>query len=362
MALALTIERRLRSFSLKAALEVADGECLALFGHSGSGKSMTLRSIAGLDRPDAGRIDLDGRVVFDAARRVNIAPHLRNVGLVVQHYALFPHLTAAQNIAYGLVGWDAPARRRRIAELIELLRLDGLGERMPHELSGGQQQRVALARALARPVSALLLDEPFSALDEALRGDLRVELLRLRKELAVPILFVTHDLREAYLLADRIAVLDVGRILQIGAPDEILRRPLKHRVAQLTGVRNILIGESLADGRIEIGDLPFRVANPLAAGRAVHVVIRSERCLLRRVLPDEALPENCFVADVTEDLAFGNSHTLALAPVGAGPAIEVEVASHPYEVLGVAKRRRWVVELPWADLYAIPAEIESEDG
>jgi len=353
MSLAVDIERRLRDFHLRIAIEVAEGELVALFGHSGSGKSMTLRSIAGLERPDAGTVQLGDRVLFDARRGIDVAPHRRNVGLVVQQYALFPHLTAAENIAYGLTGWDRGARARRVAELAALLSIDGLEARMPHQLSGGQQQRVALARALASVVDVLLLDEPFSALDEALRGDLRAELLRLRGELAIPVVFVTHDLREAHLLADRIAVIDDGRVLQFASRDEVFRRPSSRRVAELTGVQNIFAGTPAGDGHFDVDGVPFR-ADVAAAPGPVDLAIRAERCVLRRLAPGEVLPDNCYVADVVADLAFGNSHTLTLQPAGAGPAVEVEVASRPYEVLGIASRGRWVVELPAGDLHVMP--------
>ena len=355
MSVVVDIRKRLGTFSLDVAFE-ADHETVVLFGHSGSGKSVTLAAVAGLQRPDSGTIGVGGRAVFDAARDIDLPPQQRNVGYVVQHLALFPHLTAAENIAYSLVGWSASRRLERVEELLALLSLHGLGGRLPRQLSGGQQQRVALARALARPVDALLLDEPFSALDEALRGDLRAELLRLRSELAIPVIFVTHDLREAHLLGDRIAVIDGGRVLQFAAREDVFQRPLSRRVAELTGVRNLLEGRGRDDGGVEVRGRALRVDAAVAAGVAVDLAIRAERCNLRRIDPDGALPENCFVANVVADLAFGNTHSLRLEPEGVGPSVEVEVASRPYEVLGVASRHRWVVELPAADLHVMPCE------
>ncbi len=344
------IRRRLGAFALDVVFE-ADQETVVLFGHSGSGKSVTLASMAGLIRPDAGSIAIAGRTVFDAARGIDLPPQQRNVGYLVQQIALFPHLTAAENIGYSLTGWDREARARRVSELSVLLSIDGFEDRMPHQLSGGQQQRVALARALARPVDALLLDEPFSALDEALRGDLRAELLRLRSELAIPVVFVTHDLREAYLLADRIAVLDEGRVLQFASREDVFRRPSSRRVAELTGVRNLFEGETDASGRVVVAGVRFCVDAEVAPHASVDLSIRSERCVLRRLHHADPLPANCFVADIVSDLAFGNSHMLTFAPLGPGPAVEVEVASRPYEVLGVAAQQRWVIELPPADLH-----------
>ena len=352
MSVVVDIRKRLGAFALDVAFE-ADHETVVLFGHSGSGKSVTLAAIAGLHTPDSGAVSIGGRTVFDAARRIDLPPQQRNVGYVVQHLALFPHLTAAENIAYSLVGWSRADRDARVEELMTLLSLHDLGARLPRQLSGGQQQRVALARALARPVEALLLDEPFSALDEALRGDLRAELLRLRRELAVPVIFVTHDLREAHLLGDRVAVLDGGRVLQFDTRDEVFQRPRSRRVAELTGVRNLFEGRVADDGTVEVDGLPLCVDASAPRGAVVDLAIRAERCNLRRFDPDDALPENCFVANVVADLAFGNTHSLRLEPEGRGPAVEVEVASRPYEVLGVASRARWVVELPAGDLHVM---------
>ena len=339
-------------FRLEVAFE-AENELVVLYGRSGSGKSVTLRALAGLVRPESGRIEIGGRAVFDAAAGLELPPQQRRVGYVIQELALFPHLSMRQNVLIGLEhDREAPARYEALRALLSI---EGLDERRPHELSGGQQQRVALARALVRPSDVLLLDEPFSALDEALRSDLRSELLRLRREIELPIVFVTHDLREAHLLADRIAVIDEGRVLQFDARDEVFRRPSSRRVAELTGIANIFAGEVRA-GNVAVAGLVLRAADLDAVeGAAVDVAIRAERCILRRVDPDGALPENCFVAVVERDLAFGNTHTLQLAPEGAGPPVEVEVASRPYEVLGIGHQPRWVVELPAADLHVMPS-------
>jgi ABC-type sulfate/molybdate transport systems ATPase subunit len=347
------IRLRLGTFDLDVRFE-SDDETLVLFGHSGSGKSLTLASIAGLRRPDAGHISIGEHVVFDVGRGIDVPPQDRAVGYVVQNLALFPHLTVAENIGYGLGSLSRPERARRVAELIDLFGLGGLEERLPAHTSGGQQQRVALARALARPTSVLLLDEPFSALDESLRRDLRLELTRLRGEYGVPLVFVTHDLREAHLLGDRVAVLDRGRVLQCDERDAVFGRPASRRVAELTGVANIFAGHA-AGTAVEVAGLPLQVSTPAPAG-PVDVAIRAERCNLRRLDPASPLPENCYVATITHDLAFGNTHTLHLQPDGPGPAIEVEVASRPYEVLGVANRRQWVVELPARDLHVMAVE------
>ncbi len=357
MSIEFMVRKRLGPFGYEAAFE-ADQEILVLYGHSGAGKSLTLQFAAGLLRPDGGRISIDGRVVFDSSLAIDLRPQDRSVGYVVQDLALFPHLDIAANIAFGIP--RAVDKRRRTAELVELFGLKGLEERRPSTLSGGQQQRVALARALAREARVLLLDEPFSALDEALRTALRQELLRLRGELGLTILFVTHDLREAHLLADRIAVFDGGRVLQFADRETVFRRPANRRVAELTGVSNILRGRvSAAPGApcIEFAGVRMRVAgeatNGMAPGTEVDVAIRAERVNLRRVsLPE--IPANTFAATVVAEFAYGSTHTLRLQPDGPGPAFDVELAARPYEVLGIAGQRRWLVELPEADLHVMP--------
>ena len=352
--IAIDVRKQLSGFRLEAAF-ASEGGTTVLYGESGSGKSVTLQAIAGLLRPDSGAIRIGERTVFDSANGVDVPPHHRNLGYVVQQLALFPHLTVEENITYALIGATRSDRQHRLKELLALLSLEGLEHRLPRQISGGQQQRVALARALARPVDALLLDEPFSALDESLLADLRAELLRIRSELAIPIVFVTHDLREAYLLADSVAVIDDGRVLQHGTKEDVFQRPASRRVAQLTGVRNIFRGQVEGEGVITINGLPLHTAIPVGLSGKVDVAIRAERCILRRIDPDNELPPNCYVATVTTELAFGNTHTLRLQPEGRGPAVEIEVSSRPYDVLGIASQRRWVVELPAEDLRVIPA-------
>ena len=357
MTLELEISRQLGHFHYSAALQ-ARHEIVVLFGHSGAGKSLTLQFVAGLMRPDAGRIAIDGVEVYEAARGVNVPPQLRGVGYVVQDLALFPHLTVEQNIAFGVP--RAVDSRQRVRQLASLLHLEGFEGRKPSTLSGGQQQRVALARALARDAHLLLLDEPFSALDDALRVDLRRELLRLREELGLTILFVTHDLREAHLLADRIAVFDEGHVLQFGPRDQVFRRPLSGRVARLVGFTNIWPGNVTAvlSGAIEVEVagarlIASRLGPPPAPGTPVEVMIRAERVNLRREHADPA-GTNLIHGRAAEHFAYGNTHQLRFEPEGAGPQVNVEIAARPYEVLGVAERASWLIELPPEDLHVVP--------
>ena len=245
------------------------GAFLALLGPSGCGKTTTLRLIAGFERPDSGRIAVGGRVV--AAPGTFVPPERRQVGMVFQDYALFPHLDVARNVGYGLSG--RAGRADRVREMLELVGLAELGARMPHELSGGQQQRVALARALAPKPEVLLLDEPFSNLDAALRARVRAEVREILRTAGATAIFVTHDREEALSLADRVAVLWQGRLIQIARPDELYRRPASPEVAAFIGDADLFPGRA-SGGSVacELGTLPVC---PPAHG-PVHVLIRPE--------------------------------------------------------------------------------------
>ncbi|MFN3854877.1 MAG: sulfate/molybdate ABC transporter ATP-binding protein [Phreatobacter sp.] len=217
---------------LDVSLTCAAGEMLALVGPSGSGKTTTLRTIAGLYRPASGLVRAGATVWFDSAAGIDLPPHRRRVGLVFQQHALFPHMTAAGNVMAAMGHRPKAERRAEALRLLELVHLHGLDARYPAELSGGQQQRVAVARALAREPDILLLDEPFSSVDRRVRRALHAELRALRAAIAVPILLVTHDLGEAAGLADTMAVIDRGTIIQTGPPAEVLRHPASARVAE----------------------------------------------------------------------------------------------------------------------------------
>lgn len=363
--LAVDVEKRLGGFHLRARF-AGDRELIVLFGHSGSGKSLTLRAIAGLLRPDRGRIAIGGAPVFDAAQGIDVPPQRRGVGMVVQSYALFPHMTVRDNVAFGLDGLPKPAQHARVAELLRSLGLADLADRRPDAISGGQAQRVALARALAPQPRLLLLDEPFSALDSAIRVTLRRELARLKRELHLTIVFVTHDLREAYNLADQIAVFDAGQVLQVGSRDEVFNRPASARVARLTEVRNIWRGRvaSRDDAGVVIDTGGFAVraaAADLTIGAPVDACIRPERIILlrpERLAADEAR-DTVVTAEIVEEVGHGASYTLFFRlPGGAaarGHDIEVDLPAHPYEVMGVRERRIWTLAFPREAVHVMPA-------
>jgi molybdate transport system ATP-binding protein len=272
----------LRSFDVELALEVG-AETFALVGPSGAGKSSILRAVAGLARPARGRIACGEEVWFDADRRIDRRPEQRSVGYVFQEYALFPHLSVEQNVAFG---------GGRADGLLGRLRIDGLAKAKPAELSGGERQRVALARALARTPRVLLLDEPMSALDPHTRGSVRAELHDLLRELGLPALLVTHDFEDAAALADRVGVLAQGRLRQVGAPADLLGAPADPFVARLAGA-NVLsgVGARAVNGltAVLLDAGPTIYAADPAQGRTDVVVYPWDVSLAREAPDDSAL-------------------------------------------------------------------------
>ncbi|MFA5355021.1 MAG: ATP-binding cassette domain-containing protein [Thermodesulfovibrionales bacterium] len=244
MGLSVKIRKEMRGFSLDAQW-VMGNELLVLFGYSGAGKSITLQMIAGLMAPDEGCISSGVRVFYDSSRRISIPTHRRPFGYVFQDLALFPHMTVEENIRYGANGMEKAERETRIGEMLKTFHLQGLGRRLPSEISGGQKQRVALARALMRRPEVLLLDEPFSALDNPLRREMRQLLTDIRQEFAIPIVLVTHDILEAHTLADRMIVYSHGRVVQTGSPAEVVSNPADDDVARLVSLQDSLAGHSL---------------------------------------------------------------------------------------------------------------------
>jgi thiamine transport system ATP-binding protein len=291
-------------------LDVAPGEVLAVLGPSGSGKSTLLRAIAGLQPLAAGSVRLDGRDV------TTVPPHRRGVGLMFQDHALFPHRDVAGNVGFGLrmQGRSAGDVARRVAELLALVDLDGYEGRSIQTLSGGEQQRVALARALAPEPGVLLLDEPLGALDRSLRDRLVVELRALFTRLELTVVAVTHDQSEAFSLADRVAVLDRGRLLQVGPPAEVWAAPAGRRVAELLGIRNIVE----VDVRDGCATTPWGSVALDAPDGAVWVVVRPS---LVRLAPGGG------VAGTVVACAFAGERTVVTVAPEDGPAIEASVAT-----------------------------------
>ena len=258
----------------KVSFTLAEGKVLSLLGPSGCGKTTTLRMIAGFEQPTAGRVHLEGRDI------TRLPARQRNIGMVFQSYALFPHLTAADNVAFGLhmrrVGLTE--REARVARALDMVRMKGYGDRLPKSLSGGQQQRIALARALVIEPDLLLLDEPLSALDLKLREEMRDEIHRIVRELAITTVFVTHDQGEALVLSDLVAVMNAGRVEQLAAPREVYRNPATAFVADFIGGANVLRGKrDPADTSIFTTDsgIALRFSTPLPAA-ATALSVRPE--------------------------------------------------------------------------------------
>jgi iron(III) transport system ATP-binding protein len=285
---------------------IEPGTLLVLLGASGCGKTTTLRLIAGLETPDSGEISISGVQVSGAGRFVQ--PEDRRLGMVFQDYALFPHLTAADNIGFALNGAPARERHARITEMLVLVGLAALGDRYPHQLSGGEQQRVALARALAASPGVVLLDEPFSNLDAALRKEMREEVRRILRQTGMTAVFVTHDQEEALSLADQIAVMRGGRLQQIGAPQDVYLRPVNREVAAFLGEANFVHGMA-SGGQVEcaLGRLPLWVPRH----GPVEVLVRPEQIKLEAV---DSPPPN---APCIEHIRyFGHDQIVTLALPG----------------------------------------------
>ena len=259
-------------------LELESKQLLAVLGSSGAGKSTLMRLIAGFDALDSGSITLDGITLSDS--RLTVAPESRSVGIVPQDSALFPHLTVRQNIGFGLFGLSRADRDQRVDELLKLIRMEEFASRMPEELSGGQVQRVALARALAPKPKLILLDEPFSALDAELRQQLREEVRQVLRAEGATAILVTHDQEEALSLADRVAVLREGKIIQVGSPSEIYNSPADVGIATFLG-ESVLVDGKVSGGKIltDLGSLS--ALNNVAEGATGVVAIRSENFYLQ---------------------------------------------------------------------------------
>ena len=259
MSLHVDIRKRLGSFTLDVTFSAENG-ITSLLGASGCGKSMTLKCIAGIEKPDEGRIELDGTVLFDSKQKINLPPQKRRVGYLFQNYALFPNMSVRQNILCGLNREkDRGAKERRLREMLRMMQLEGLEDRKPAQLSGGQQQRAALARILVNDPQILLLDEPFSALDGHLRDSLKVEMRDLLERFGREVLMVTHDRNEAYNMSREIAVMDRGRLLTIKPTKVLFADPGSVQAAILTGCKNIVKASRVDEHTVEIPEWGVRM-------------------------------------------------------------------------------------------------------
>ena len=325
------VSKRFGSFAAvdDLSLDIFPGEFFALLGPSGCGKTTLLRLIAGFERPSAGRILLEG---IDIAA---VPPHRRPVNMMFQNYALFPHLSVAANVAFGLKqeGLRRPEIAKRVADMLALVKLEDFGARKPNELSGGQRQRVALARSLVKRPRVLLLDEPLAALDKKLRDSTRFELMELQRQLGLTFIIVTHDQTEAMILADRIAVMDRGRLMQVAAPSEIYERPNSRWVADFIGDVNLFEGR-VSDDRTSVEGTAagrLRVAAPIEAapGTPIWVAVRPERMRITREKPSPG-PENSITATVVEAGYLGDLSIYQLG-IADGSRLKAAVANSGHD-------------------------------
>lgn len=355
--LEVAIARRLATIDLDVAFDL-EAEVLALFGHSGSGKSMTLKMIAGIETPDRGTIRSRDRLLFGSETGVNLQPQRRRVGYVPQHYALFPHMTVLDNIAFPLrkgMGWTAQRADERARELLETFGIAAFSEERPRRLSGGQQQRVALARALAGEPEILLLDEPFAALDAPTREDLRHEFRLIQQRLDIPVLFVTHDLEEAATLSNRMAVIIDGRIQQLDGTRTILDRPVNRQVAELVRARNIIPG-TVRNGAIEtfIGPVAS-LATGFPDGSGVDLVIRPEAIQIVRTDDDmnRLRNDDLFEGTITDIIDHGTRIVTMVAIQGT--VLEVNLSPTASRRLDLQRERSVHLLLAPEDIHVMPA-------
>ena len=318
MALSVDIEKTLGDFHLRVKFE-AENRVLALLGASGCGKSMTLKCIAGIERPDRGVITLDGTTLFDSGRGVNLPPQRRRVGYLFQQYALFPNMTVEQNIAAGVR--DRRRAREETAEAIAAMRLEGLERKRPHQLSGGQQQRVALARILVNRPEVLLLDEPFSALDSHLRFQLEQELRGAIRRFGKTVLLVSHNRDEVFRLSDEVAIMHDGRIETTGEKKAVFANPRTRNGAILTGCKNVSPIQATGERRARAVDWGVELALPASADGVQYVGIRMHDVRLA----DAQGEPNAFLCRVEETIENPFSCTVLLRPEGAASPIGWEL-------------------------------------
>jgi len=303
MALDVQIEKELPDFQLNVSFCASEAP-LSILGASGAGKTMLLQCIAGLQRPGRGRVALNGRILFDSEQGIRLPARQRRIGMVFQNYALFPHHTVAENIAFGLNGLSREQRAARLSALIARTHLEGLTGRYPQVLSGGEQQRTALARALAIDPEALLLDEPLSALDTHLRSQVEGQLQEAFAAYRRPTLLVTHNIEEAYRLGEQLLVLSRGRVTAFGPKEEVFRRPPTREVAQLTGCKNFSRARMNADGSVEALDWNCRLrAEQTISKPPAFLGIRAHHIHFVEPMPEGASSENvlpCWLVRASE--------------------------------------------------------------
>jgi molybdate transport system ATP-binding protein len=348
MGISVKLLKKVKGFTLDVEWEIGN-EVVVLLGSSGAGKSMTLQLIAGLMEPDAGFIRSNGNIFFDKSSGINISPQQRSLGYVFQDRNLFPHMTVRENIAYGLKKKSREERDTRVDDMIKQFRLEGLENMPPSEISGGQKQRVALARALIERPRALLLDEPFTALDSSLRFEMRKLLQEIRNEFDIPVVLVTHDFEDAYLLGNHILIYINGRVEQVGERDDIFQKPQTARVAQFLGLKNLFRAKLMRKDEhfhrfiLEVEGLQFSMSadsrrGPVEVGMEVDLYVRpDEIMILREGKPvKDSLKRNVFggkVLDITDKERY---HTVYFQTTEGKILFEISIPNYTFRNLNLS--------------------------
>lgn len=352
-------------FSIDIGLS-AEENMTVLFGPSGAGKSLLLNLLSGIVRPDEGFVRIEDREVFNSAAGINVPIRDRKIGYLFQDYALFPHMTVFENIAYGINSLPKNKSKTKVEELLELMRLGGLEHRFPKELSGGQKQRTALARTLAAEPRILLLDEPFSALDYQVREKLRADLLMIHQKYPITTFFVTHDLEEAFVMGDNIAIINNGRLEQFGAREEVFYKPKTKNVAKFLGARNIFSGiiislneKAVAIENPDIGEIKALLHDEepqLTVGEKVTFGIRPEEIMIIR--PDRPIDkkvqDNILEGEVLTTLGKGASHTIFFKMKNKDATLKIEIPNFVYRKLKLSKGKIITVSLKKESIWIIP--------
>ena len=344
----------------------AEENMTVLFGPSGAGKSLVLNMLSGIVRPDQGFVRIKEREVFNSETGINIPIRDRKIGYLFQDYALFPHMTVFENIAYGINSLPKNKIKTKVEDLLDLMRISGLEHRFPKELSGGQKQRAALARTLATEPRILLLDEPFSALDYQVREKLRADLLRIHQKYPITTFFVTHDLEEAFVMGDNIAIINNGRLEQFGAREDVFYKPKTKNVAKFLGARNIFSGmivslneKAVAIENPDIGEIKALLHDEeprMIIGEKVTFGIRPEEIMIIR--PDRPIDkkvqDNILKGEVLTTLGKGASHTIYFKVKDRDATLKIEIPNFVYRKLKLSKGKIITVSLKKESIWIIP--------
>ncbi len=353
MSLSFKLEKSFYNFNIDVSLDLGK-EMTVLFGPSGAGKSTILNMLAGIVKPDSGFVKINGKDIYNSEKNINVSMRKRRVGYVFQDLALFPHMSVFQNIAYGLDGMDSGKVEEKVKEILVLMRLVGLEERYPAEISGGQKQRVALARTLVTEPRLLLLDEPFTALDYPVREKLRTDLVRIHKRYPITTVVVTHDQEEAYILSEKIAVLNDGMVEQFGTKGDIFYSPGTRKVAKLLGIMNIFDGvvhgfegEDVLIRHVKLGIIKARksAGAGLKEGKHVTFGIRPEEVMVLREDRNQRNIENAVDGALIDVVDRGTQNTLYLKMRDGNLIIKVDIPNFAYRKMGLRKSKEVMVSL-----------------